>query len=92
VCYADLSKVTHLDLSGNRLTELPPSLDKMVNLQFIDLSNNQLESLPRSILTFSHLKSIVLHDNKFAHAVNGDAQIEHNDLPSMESWLFEKGS
>ena len=41
--YADLSSVTHVDLSSNRLTELPPSLDKMVNLESLDLSDNKLE-------------------------------------------------
>ena len=43
-----LKKLTLLDLSGNKLTSLPP-LGKMGNLQTLNIFNNQLTSLPNDI-------------------------------------------
>lgn len=88
VCYSDLSKLTHLDLSGNRLTELPPSLDKMINLEHLDVSDNQLANLPHYIMQFDKLKSIRLSGNNFASEVD-DKVFQHSDLADMQSWLFK---
>jgi hypothetical protein len=90
VCYADLSLVTRLDLSSNRLTELPPSLDKMVNLEYLDLSNNNLKVLPRSILTFDRLKEIRLNGNDFSSGDSADGPEQINGLRNYGDWLFRK--
>ena len=89
ICYADLSTVTHLNLSSNRLTELPPSLDHMINLEYLDLSDNQLTSLPKSVLEFDQLKCVTLHGNNFTHTIDAETTIEYNDLAAMKSWLFK---
>ncbi|MEH2167460.1 MAG: leucine-rich repeat domain-containing protein, partial [Nostoc sp.] len=39
-------KVTQLDLSGKRLTTLPPEFGQLTNLQTLYLTDNQLSSLP----------------------------------------------
>lgn len=88
MCYADLTQVTHLDLSSNKLTELPPSLDKMINLEYLNLSDNQLTSLPKSILHFEKLTSIVLHGNNFELKIDS-ANMNHSDLADLDSGLFK---
>ena len=87
--YADLSSVTHVDLSSNRLTELPPSLDKMVNLESLDLSDNKLELLPKSILEFKKLQYVVLHGNDFASIIDDGAKVTPVKLLQMRSYLFK---
>ena len=39
---ADLEKVTELDLGGNKLTELPKELEKLMQLEMLFLNGNQL--------------------------------------------------
>ena len=38
----DLEKITHLDLDGNQLTELPKGLEKLTQLTSLNLINNRL--------------------------------------------------
>lgn len=44
VTYADLAKVTSLNLSGLNLTDLPSCINYMVNLRTLNLSNNRLQN------------------------------------------------
>ncbi len=44
VTYADLAKVTSLNLSNLNLTELPSCINYMVNLRTLNLSNNRLQN------------------------------------------------
>mmetsp|Transcript_24701 Transcript_24701/g.41766 ORF Transcript_24701/g.41766 Transcript_24701/m.41766 type:complete len:143 (-) Transcript_24701:253-681(-) len=89
VCYADLTRVTHLDLSANKLSELPPSLKLMTNLEFLDLSDNRLKALPRSLLENRQLKEIRLSGNEF-RCEDRELPVQFSDLQQCESWLFLK--
>lgn len=46
---ADPNGLLKLDLSGNRLKHLPPSLSRLKALQHLDLSDNSLEGIPEVI-------------------------------------------
>ncbi|GMH92770.1 hypothetical protein TL16_g12446 [Triparma laevis f. inornata] len=45
----DMTHLTSIDLSENRLTELPPEIGQLVNLKELNLSFNVLKSLPEEI-------------------------------------------
>jgi Leucine-rich repeat (LRR) protein len=52
----DLSMLTKLDLSGNKLTELPPAVKDMVSLEELDLSDNAFVVEPPELSKLSLLK------------------------------------
>ncbi|KAJ8306189.1 hypothetical protein KUTeg_016734 [Tegillarca granosa] len=58
-----LESVTVLDLRDNKLSEFPPEVSFMSNLERIDLSNNNLSQLPFSLGGIQSLNSIVLDGN-----------------------------
>jgi internalin A len=49
IAAARTDRATKLDLSGQKLTELPDSIGELDLLLELDLSNNQLTCLPDSI-------------------------------------------
>jgi Leucine-rich repeat (LRR) protein len=53
----DPTYVEVLKLDKNNLRELPPSLEKFVNLKELDLSNNSLLTVPPYITSFKKLLS-----------------------------------
>ena len=55
--------VTRLDLSWERLTELPPELFQLTNLTELFLDNNHLAHLPLEIVQLTKLKWINLRGN-----------------------------
>jgi Leucine-rich repeat (LRR) protein len=59
----DLSGLTSLDLSGNRLSELPPSVKDMVALREIDLSNNDFAAVPSILSNIKTLEVINMEEN-----------------------------
>lgn len=67
-------ETTTLNLSNDRLEEIPAEVELMVNLQELDLSNNQLQTLP----TF-------LADLKQLEVLN----LEGNPMDELPTWLGE---
>ena len=59
----DVSTLVHLDLSGNRLTELPPAVRGLTALQSIDLSDNDFGAVPDELQELSSLQSCILEGN-----------------------------
>jgi Leucine-rich repeat (LRR) protein len=60
---AEASGATRLDLSLLGLTELPPEIGNLVELQLLHLSQNQLSSLPPEIGNLSNLQGLDLYAN-----------------------------
>eukprot|EP01117_Protostelium_nocturnum_P001729 TRINITY_DN1212_c1_g1_i3.p1 TRINITY_DN1212_c1_g1~~TRINITY_DN1212_c1_g1_i3.p1 ORF type:complete len:1018 (+),score=220.97 TRINITY_DN1212_c1_g1_i3:268-3321(+) len=46
---SSLKSLTQLDLSGNRITQVPDSFADLLELVRLDLSNNRIESLPKEL-------------------------------------------
>lgn len=59
--------ITHLNLEGLKLTELPESLFKFTNLTKLILRNNRLDSLPDKLAILEKLTLLVLDSNKLSH-------------------------
>ena len=53
-----------LNLSGNKLTELPSDLGEMNSLRELSCSSNNLKGLPSSISKLKNLKKVDLSSNK----------------------------
>jgi hypothetical protein len=55
--------VHSLNLSRNRIEELPAFIDAFTELEFLDVSNNRLSALPESFMNLASLKKLKLSDN-----------------------------
>lgn len=55
-----------LDLSGKKLTQIPPGVYKLPNLLVLDLSRNKIKVLPDSIAMLSSLEELDLSSNKLS--------------------------
>ncbi len=55
-----------LDLSGKKLTQIPPGVYKLPNLLVLDLSRNKIKTLPDSIALLSSLEELDLSNNKLS--------------------------
>ena len=64
---------THLNLSGQGLTSLPPEFARLSNLTSLDLSDNKLTSLPESIGQLSQLTKL---DLRFQPVTNSPESLE----------------
>jgi Leucine-rich repeat (LRR) protein len=61
--------VDTIDLSGNSLTQLPPSLFKLINLRTLNLRENQLNILNHDDFSpLTDLESIDISNNPFENS------------------------
>ncbi|PIO73480.1 leucine Rich repeat-containing domain protein [Teladorsagia circumcincta] len=63
-----------IDLSHNRLTEVPIAIARLFKLKKIDLSHNKIKKLPQFVF------------NKISHLHNID--LNHNELSSVSPYVF----
>ncbi|KAK6046811.1 leucine Rich repeat-containing domain protein [Cooperia oncophora] len=71
--FADLA-IGEIDLSHNRLTEVPIAIARLFKLKKIDLSHNKIKKLPQFVF------------NKISHLHNID--LNHNELSSVSPYVF----
>lgn len=78
----NLTHLQKLDLSRNKIKEIPNSIDKLSKLKYLLLNRNEISSLPESIGNLRNLKELYLNENRL-HSF--PKSIEH--LESLE-WLL----
>ncbi len=61
----ELYNISELDISGRRLTELPPDLDILKNMDELIANANKLSSLPNYIINLPKLRRLKLAGNLF---------------------------
>lgn len=59
-----LNEITELNLSQSGLSEVPPEIGHLSNLQYLLLFHNQLTELPSEIGNLVNLQSLILHHNQ----------------------------
>ncbi len=62
-----LTRLEHLLLRDNDITELPPSFGEIKGLKVLELDGNKLTELPASFSELSGLEHLVLARNRFTH-------------------------
>ena len=60
------SSVYKLDLSKQRLSQLPSFVGKLRRLQFLNLGNNRFNDIPESIARLDNLQYLLLQNNRIA--------------------------
>lgn len=58
--FSHLLRVKALDLSRNRLRELPEEVGKLINLRYLNLSHNPLSELPETVCGLYNLQTLKL--------------------------------
>ncbi|OAY69171.1 Plant intracellular Ras-group-related LRR protein 7 [Ananas comosus] len=58
--------VRTLDLTNNKIAEIPPEIDRLLTLQRLVLAGNLLEFLPANIGNLRNLKAITLDGNRMS--------------------------
>ena len=62
--FGEMRRLTKLDLSDNRLTELPADFNNFAQLEELSLANNRLTSLPDGISKFGRLYKLNISNNQ----------------------------
>lgn len=84
----DLPQLEHLDLSDNRLPEIPEDITNMESLRFLALMNNKIEYLPTCLKDLGSLTMIKISGNPLRSEYT--AIIEANDhSPPLRGGITE---
>ncbi|KAL1411068.1 RAM signaling network component [Vanrija albida] len=62
--FASLSRLRYLNLKGNHLSFVPPSITELPALEILDLSKNQIACLPENAGSLANLKVLSLSNNR----------------------------
>ncbi|MGB7416346.1 MAG: leucine-rich repeat domain-containing protein, partial [Thermosynechococcaceae cyanobacterium] len=60
------TQATSLDLSQLSLTQVPPEIVQLTNLEWLNLDSNQLSSLPAEVVQLTNLQLLSLKSNQLS--------------------------
>ncbi|MBP6389825.1 MAG: leucine-rich repeat domain-containing protein [Flavobacteriales bacterium] len=73
----DPMRVYKLDLSKQKLKELPEELRRLPNLNSLDLGHNKLKTLPEWISEFAHLQEFSANNNRMVNFPEAICALRH---------------
>ncbi len=76
----NLTRLTELDLAGNRFQEIPNIIGRLQNLQHLNLRDTQIRELPPFLANLRHLSYLDVRDNRIRTLP--DAIYQHVDANS----------
>eukprot|EP01125_Pyxidicula_operculata_P014786 TRINITY_DN496_c3_g1_i1.p1 TRINITY_DN496_c3_g1~~TRINITY_DN496_c3_g1_i1.p1 ORF type:complete len:2368 (-),score=568.15 TRINITY_DN496_c3_g1_i1:56-7159(-) len=83
---SSLPKLANIDLSKNRLVELPPQLGQLTQLKSLVLTDNKIETLPSSFVDLKQLKLLELKGNPIGLLPD---DIQRKDVNKVLTYLNE---
>ncbi|KAB5553469.1 hypothetical protein DKX38_010780 [Salix brachista] len=80
----DFRRLRVLVLSGLRIEEVPPLIEKLKHLKYLDLSNNGMEALPNSVTNLVNLQVLKLNGCRYLkelpRGINKLINLRHLDV------------
>ena len=61
------TSIQHLDLSNMKLSRIPPTINRLVNLIVLNLGSNQLLCIPEGVVELEQLRALNLSTNRLTH-------------------------
>lgn len=77
---ANFTLLRHLNVSANRLIELPEALGALVKLETLNAINNMIVRLPRSLAELRNLKQVHLSNNQINEFPTQLCGLKHLDI------------
>ena len=74
-----LKKLTYLDMSCNRLKNIPNDINHLIELDTLILNDNQIENLPSNLADCSNLRTLYLAFNKIKRLPNNFFYLKNLD-------------
>ncbi|CAK9825574.1 Leucine-rich repeat-containing protein 47 [Anthophora retusa] len=66
VCYAELVHLAEIDVRGNCIKEIPPTISQLLSLKVLNVANNKISAVPGEIVDCNKLKELHLEGNKLS--------------------------
>ncbi|KAL0119846.1 hypothetical protein PUN28_007936 [Cardiocondyla obscurior] len=66
VCYSELSHLSEIYANGNRITQIPVTINQLQGLKILNLADNSISVVPNELADCSKLKEVYLKGNQLS--------------------------
>ncbi len=86
----NLKQLKRLLLVNNRITELPPQIERLEALEHLDLNGNLLNALPKNFAKLKQLKRLSLSHNRFTNLAKSVRELNQLEVLDIGHNLIGK--